>query len=240
MENNTTQKNIKDEVLHKIIAGEICMKPKARFVWKLALLILIVILALVISIILISYTLFSLYVSGYLFLLGFGSKGIYEFVLNFPWLLMSADAVLIIFLDYLLKHFRFGYNNPVLYLFVGTFFITGLLGSIINLTSFHNNLLRRAEQKNLPLLGGFYQGLRKSHVDTGTYRGTVISIDGNVFSMKPHEYDTELEYSLITVVSPISVIVSTTLNVDDEVFVAGNMVNGAIEAYGIRKLDSNR
>lgn len=240
MENNTIQKNIKNEVLQKILAGEVCMKPKARFIWRLVLLILIVILTLVISTILISYTLFSLYVSGYLSLLGFGSKGIYEFILNFPWLLMSADAILIIFLDYLLKHFRFGYNNPVLYLFVGTLFITGLLGSIINLTSFHNNLLRRAEQKNLPLLGSFYQGLRKSDLSNGTYRGIVVSIDGNVFNMKPYDYDTELGYSLITVVSPISVIANTTLYVGDEVFVAGNIVNGAIEAYGIRKLDSNR
>lgn len=239
MENYTTQNNIKDEILQKIKAGEICMKPKNRFMRDLALLISIVILTFILSTILVSYTLFSLYASGHLFLLGFGSKGIYEFILHFPWLLMSADAILIIFLDFLLKRFRFGYNNPIVYLFLGTLLLTGILGAIINLTAFHRNLLLRAEKQSLPVFGGFYQGLRKSNEETGTYRGRVVSIEGNVFVLRRNNYGTGLDETLLRIVSQVGVIVNTKLRVGDEVFVAGNIVNGMVEAYGIRKMDPN-
>ncbi|KND47680.1 MAG: hypothetical protein AB201_01960 [Parcubacteria bacterium C7867-006] len=239
---NTQINNIKDQILNKINSGEVNMKPKYYFMLKLALLGVTIFLTFILSSIIVSYVLFSIKVSGQFFLLGFGAKGFYHFIMALPWVILGIDIALIIFLDWLLKSFRFGYNSPVLFLFIGTLASITLLGSLINFTSFHKGLLYRAEQKNLPIAGGFYMGLRKSHGNQGIFRGEIISIEGtSTFYMKYNDYDSDADDMTIEVFVPGNTdVYSLSLNPGDQIFIAGDKMSDGIRAYGMRKLTNEQ
>ncbi len=239
---NTEINNIKNQILNKIKSGEVNMKPKYYFVLKLILLGLTIFLTFVLSSIIVSYVLFSIKVSGQFFLLGFGAKGFYRFIMALPWLILFVDVALILFLDWLLKSFRFGYNSPVLFLFIGTLASITLFGSLINFTSFHKGLLQMAERKNLPIAGGFYVGLRKSHGNQGMFRGEVISIEGTTtFYMKYNDYDLNADDMAVEVFLPDNAnVYSLSLSPGDEIFIAGDKIAGGIRAYGMRKLTDNQ
>lgn len=239
--NNETQQNnsFKEEILKKISAGEVSMRPRAYFVLKMFILVFVVIVTTITSILLISYTLFILHTGGHVFLLGFGAKGIYEFLMIFPWLLLIFNIILLLFLDFLLKRFKFAYNRPILYVFLGTLVAITLCGSLFNFTSFHKDMMYRAEGKRLPFGGGFYQGLRKSHKANGIFRGEVVSIASSTFVISHNEYDTDDNYGTVRVLVPSGFVIDTFLSIGDEVFIAGDVVNNDIKAYGIQKIEDN-
>ena len=231
--------NLKNKILNKIKAGEIHMKSKSHFIFKMILIISVAILVLMVSAFLVSYILFSLKTSGQFSLLGFGGRGITEFIIGFPWLILLVDCVLLIILDYLLKNFRIGYHYPIAYLFFGTFILILFFGFIIELTPVNGIILRIAEEQRLPIFGGFYGGLRKSHSNVGIFRGTVVSIEGNTFMLKYNDYDIDGDDMIVKVLTPQGFNVGSSLNIGDMVFVAGNLVNGEIQAYGLQKLLEN-
>ncbi|MBA3732775.1 hypothetical protein H0W91_00130 [Patescibacteria group bacterium] len=231
MSNATEQNNnLKDLVLRKIESGELSMKPKYYFVLKVSLLIFIAFVTFMLSALLVSYILFSLREGGQFFLIGFGTRGLYEFFMVFPWLLLGLDILLLLFLDWLLKSFRFGYNSPIIYLFSGSLLLITVLGSLINFTSFHDNMMRRAEGKNLPFAGGLYDGLRKSH--DGLFLGTIVAIEGNEFMITNSDNDPRFSET-IKVIATINADIQNRFSLGDKVFIAGDVVNGAIHAYGV-------
>ncbi len=235
MNDETIKNNIPGEVLAKIKAGEISMRPKNYFIFQLCLLIGVLFLIVVTSTFLISYILFSLKAGGQLFLLSFGTRGLYQFLTAFPWFLLCINALLLLFLDWLLKSFRFGYNSPIIYLFLATLFISTFLGWLINFTSVHSALMHRAEDKHLPFGGGFYSGLGKSHSNKGMFQGEVVAIEGKNFFLRHDDYDINGGIHVMKVSLGADIDISG-LEVGDEVFVAGDLVNNEIIAYGLHKL----
>jgi lysylphosphatidylglycerol synthetase-like protein (DUF2156 family) len=145
METEKLQNDIKNQILEKIKSGEVNMKPKYYFILKLVALALTVFLTFILSTMLVSYVIFSIKISGQVFLLGFGAKGLYHFFIALPWFILFLDLVLIFFLDWLLKSFKFGYNSSVMFLFVVTLVSITVLASLINSTSFHRDMMIRAE-----------------------------------------------------------------------------------------------
>lgn len=238
MENQEIQQNIKAEILHKIQSGEVKMRPKAFFVMKVAVLVFVAFVTFVVSVLLVSYTWFSMRAGGHFFLLGFGGRGLFEFFLVFPWLILLLDIALIFFLDWLLKRFKFGYHNPVLYIFIGSLLLITAGGTILNMTSFHKNVMYLAENKHLPIpgVGGFYIELRRTHRENGLFRGEVVSIATSSFIMKNGRFDASDSTNTIDVLTPPGFDVDLLLDVGDQVFIAGDIVGGDIRAYGVKKL----
>lgn len=235
-ENNIQKVDLKEKVLDRIKSGNVHMKSKAHFVLKIFLIVFVVILILVVSAFIISYVIFSLKTSGQFSLLGFGTRGVMNFIIGFPWLIFLADCLLLVVLDYLLKNFRFGYHSPKVYLFLGTFaFIMGI-GLIIELTPLHGTILRLTEEKHLPFFDGFYGGIRKSHSGIGLFHGTVVSVDGNSFTIKYSDFDLDRDNMEIKVDVPNGSNATSSLKINDTVFVAGSIINGEIQAYGLQKL----
>jgi hypothetical protein len=230
---NTQNNNLKEQILNKIKSGEVAMRPKAYFVCKVFLLMFVSFLTFIVSVILVSYLLFSIRVGGGIFLLGFGTRGFYEFILIFPWILLLINILLLLILDSLLKRFKFGYNRPMLYLFLVTLTAITFLASLINFTPFHKELMSRAEGQKLPMVGGFYKGLRVSHKGQGIFRGKVASTSVNSFTLERNEYDVGLEDMPIKVFVPPGMDMRDILKVGDQVFIAGDLVNSEIRAYGI-------
>ncbi len=235
MNQETQQLNIKDQILKKIESGEIHMKSKTYFVFRLGLLAVLICLIFAVSIFLLSLVLFNININGNLFLLGFGAKGFYNFFLALPWLLLIINVSLILFLDQLLKSFKFGYKSPIMYLFIGTFIFITILSTLVNLTSFHGKIAKRAHDNKLPLGNSFYGGMAPRPY-SGTFKGTILFIEENTFDMSyvPHRGGS---LQVAKVIAMPDVEVGKFLKTGDVVFVAGTLFDGKIKAYGIKKLN---
>lgn len=237
-EENIQQNSIKEEILQKIKSGQVSMRPKYYFIIKVIALAFTTFVTFILSAVIVSYVIFSIKASGQTNLLAFGPRGLYHFLLALPWVILVVDLILIAFLDWLLKSFRFGYNSSVMFIFVVTMVSITVLATLINYTSFHRSLLFRAENKHLPVAGGFYVGLRMSHGNQGMFRGEVVSIiSTSTFYIKHHDFDSDTDDGLIEVFTPQgSDVFTLLLRNGDEVFVAGDRIPSGIRAYGIRKL----
>lgn len=233
--NNT---KIKEEIFKKIESGELSMKPKLFFYFKIGVLLLSIFTALVVSSFLISYMLYSLRIGGQLYLLSYGSKGIYEFFMIFPWFVLVLDILLLFLIDWLIKSFRFGYNSPIIYLFLGTFMLITILGSLINFTIFNKAMMFRAEYNSLPIVSNYYNGIRRSHSKQGTFRGIVKSIEGNTFVLMHDDYDDDSIDDQVTVIMPEGLNLGKLIVEGDNVFLAGEIgTTSIVRAYGLTKID---
>jgi hypothetical protein len=238
-EENTQQNNVNiNQILEKIKSGKVNMRPKYYFMLRLVALAVTIFITFLLSAFIVSYVIFSINAGGEINLLAFGPRGLYHFILTLPWLILVVDVLLIVFLDWLLKGFRFGYNSSILFLFVVTMVSITALATLINYTSFHRKLMRRAENNTLPIGGGFYMGIRMSHGNQGIFRGQIVSIEStSTFYMKHNDLDSDTDYHVIEVVTPQNSDVFTLfLAPGDEVFIAGDKTSTGIRAYGIRKL----
>ncbi len=236
-ENKTeNQINIKEKVLDQIKSGKVSMRSKAYFLAKLGLLTFVTILTTLVSIFLLSFIIFSSSVDGSIFLVRFGGSGLYNFVLTLPWYLLVVDIFLLLFLDLLLKSFRFGYKSPVLYLFIGTFVVVTIVSTSINLTSFHQRVMNSVGGGKIPFFPNLYTGVGSEKQKPGTWKGYVGKINGNSFKFRYVKGITgEFGDAEVFAVNEITVV--GKLFEGDMVFVAGNILDNRIMAYGIKKLN---
>lgn len=238
---NQQLNKIKEQIFEKIKSGEVSMKSKYYFLIKIILLAVTIFVTFLLSAFIVSYVLFSIKTSGNVLLLGFGARGFYHFILTLPWIILSIDVILILFLDWLLKSFRFGYNSPVLFLFIGTLASITLLAYLINLTSFHNSVMRISEVRRIPVAGDFYRGLKKSHVGQGVFLGEVISINGtSTFYIKYSDYGRDANDTVRVVIPEEFSVYSMSINPGDRIFIAGDKNPDEIRAYGFRKLTEEK
>jgi hypothetical protein len=240
MNNETIQPNtdIKKNVLGKINSNEVKMIPKFRFTIRLIGLIFLVILTLVVSSLLVSYILFTLKISGQLFLLGFGLKGLQVFIFLFPWVFLFVDILLIFLLGWFLKQFSFIYHKPLLYLVFGTLFTIAIVGYVINLTSVHGNLLRMSQNRQLFVLHNMYGDLDDIKINDGVLRGIVTDINGDRFTVRQDDFDNDNDekYEIIDLSGMSIINASELVSIGEDVFVAGDRVDGIIHAFGIEKI----
>ena len=237
MDNELSQHNMRDDILQKIREGRLSMKSKPAIVFRLIALILVSIFILVISAFLISYIIFNLKVSGHLFLVGFGPRGLLSFFLLFPWAILFVDVLFIIVLDWLLKEFSFGYKNPFIYLFLYTLGFIILIGYVIGLTSLHDMLLDKAERRELPVGAFFYKDLRFPHIENGIFMGRVVSIGTSTFVVEYNDFDNDKDDCTTTVITPNNIDVSSLVHIGQDIFVAGDKFDGGVRAFGVRQVD---
>jgi hypothetical protein len=235
-EDNKTQIDIKNEVLNKIKSGQINMRSKAYFLVKLGFLSILTILITLVSVFLLSFVLFSSSLDGSLFLVRFGGTGLYNFILTLPWYLLLLDIFLLILLDMLLKSFSFGYKSPVVFLFGGTFLFITIISTLINFTPLHQKIMNSVEGNKSPLFHNIYDGVDSRYQKPGTWKGYVGKINGNSFQFKYVKGITG-QYGDAEVFAVNEITVVDKLMEGDLVFVAGNILDNRIMAYGIKKLN---
>lgn len=167
METNTTQNNKDaiDNILEKIESNELECHSKTYFRIKSILLVALVVAVFALSILLLSFIFFSIRLSGQHMSFGFGRQNLAFLLLIFSWKLFTIDLVLIVFLSWLLRIFRFGYKIPVLYLLLSLLGILVFVGFVFDRkTSFHDRMLDRADRDELPFFGQAYEDLRVSRI----------------------------------------------------------------------------
>ena len=235
--NENENKNIKDQVILKIRAGEISMKPKLYF-WILAIaLIVMSILTFLTSCLLISFIIFSLVASGKVLLLGFGIKGFLLFFLLFPWHLLIIEIIFILILEWLIKKFRFGYRSSLSKLVFVILLISIIVSILINITPLHQDFERRAQQKELPLVGDYYREIRYSTPQKEIFVGIVSGVGTSSFILTQVIDSGESTSSQSYVIHlPPNFSKQSLPYEGDKVFVAGQLMQEkSVNAYGFQK-----
>lgn len=227
---------IADDVLKKIRGGDVQMRSRAYFVARVVLSVVVALVTLFISVSIVSFVLFSVRASGQLFLLGYGAHGVQAFLALFPWAFLMLDIALILFLQWLLQGFKFGYRASLLTVFLSVLLGSLVLGAAFNLVPLHAGLLQRAERGQLPVFGGMYQGIRTSHRAQGVFRGVVVSSSGPTSTIMHNDKDTDTDDGTHTVVTASSTRIDAPLEAGDRVYIFGFQQGGVIEAEGIRHL----
>lgn len=233
----STENDIQKKVLEKIRAGEVSMRPRYYFAAQAALIGLGILAALAVSVFALSFGAFSIHEGGEEFLLGFGTQGLATFAALFPWGLLLLSVALLALLEVLMRNFRFAYRTPVLRTFLGVGALAIIASAAVSLTSLHPLLAARADHDELPLLGPLYEQIRDSHQPQGVYRGHVVSVDGSRFVIAHDDDDHDEDDGSWVVESPAG-FDTRALVPGTWVYVAGQLQNGIVYAYGVRVISS--
>lgn len=231
-------KSTKDTVLAHIREHKVSMRPKLYFVFEALLAGFVAVVILVISIALVNFILFGLRINGHEALLGFGSRGIASFFILFPWPLLILDVLLVLFLERLVRRFKFGYRSPILYLLVGLLALAVLGGALFDrATPFNDDLLQRADHGGLPPpLGDLYEHTRTpAPHDLGIYRGIVVDIGTSTLQVRHDDRDADIDDTIYTVMLPPGFTVGA-FTTGERLYIAGDMKDGIVHAFGIRTL----
>ena len=216
------------------------MRSKSYFILKVALLVIVALLVLVTSALLVSFMIFSLRVSGRLFLLGFGDRGLLTFFVTFPWFILLADILFVVLFERLLNHFKFGYRTPLVYTLGASALIIILAGFGLDKISLHEALFQEAAGHHLGPVGGLYTDVRLPPRQEGVFRGIVTNVVTNTgstttgpfinaFTMHRDDEDTDTDDATDTamtwyVILPPGVSVAGFVKQGDVVLVAGDIL----------------
>jgi hypothetical protein len=233
---NNTPNNSIDRVLEKIEQGKVHMQPKVFFILRMFALAFAAFVIFVLSAFIASFVLFSIHESGELFLLGFGWRGVFMFLLFFPWVFFALDLLAIIALRALMQNFRMFYRLSFTTVLGVIILASTALALLINLTPLHTTLRNQASHEGVPFVGHFYTGIRVPHEKNGEFRGFITSIEGRTFMLKHDLHDTFDDDHQLTVHVPSSLDI-TPYVVGDNIYVAGDEEHGVVEAYGIGKIN---
>lgn len=176
------------KILDKIKSGQVTQHSRAYLVWRTVLLVLALALLLAAGIFVVSFVVFSLRMSGVWDLPQFGTHGLAEFLLFFPWLFIPAVLLFLWLLErFILRHSP-AYRLPVLYS-VGAVLVIILGASLLVLaTPLHHRLYVSAEHQHLPVAGSMYRFFGQDRPDD-LYIGTVASSTGHMYLLQTPDND---------------------------------------------------
>ncbi len=232
--------SLREHILRKINAHELSMRPRAYFVLKIAALVAVTIATLVVSVFILNFILFSVRINNDETLLRFGPRGIAAFIAFFPWGLLVIDLALVLAIQWLLRHFKFGYKTPLLYLVLGLVLATLIVGFVVDRASgINEHFLHKSEQHRLskPFDHFYGRSRRPPPPGTSTCRCVIVAISGNTLVVQDSR-----STSTLTVMLPGNDprATTTSLKVGDIIVIAGDIRDGMIHAFGVRKVDNNR
>jgi hypothetical protein len=226
--------NLKDKILGEIKAGRVAMTPRTYFTLKLTAFVATAIAVIVVSIFIFNFIFFSIRINEHDALLGFGPQGLYAFLRFFPWHLLAIDIGLIILLQWVVRHFRFAYKIPVLYLLAALILAAFALGFALDRGTPFNDRLHEGREHLPRPVRGFYEGARRPpSKGSGVCRCTIIAIEGSTLIVE----DTRSATATMTILLPSDDRHATTsgLEIGDVVFIAGQEEGGIIRAFGVRR-----
>ncbi|HEV3245376.1 MAG TPA: hypothetical protein VG102_03385 [Candidatus Paceibacterota bacterium] len=238
MNEHDLHNRIQQNVLERLKRG-VPMRSRAYFIVRLTVLAITSLLVLALTAYVLSFIVFSLHESGEQLLLGFGLRGVQTFLILFPWLPAIVDVLLIVFLDWLLQGFAFGYRVPLLVLFCVTLAASGVIAAVINGTAFNGHLLDLADRGDLPILGQAYENIRGSHRDAGVFRGTITMIDGDQVTITHDDQDHDADDGTQNIVLPPGYATSS-LSIGERVFVLGTPTGPVVQADGMEEMSPDQ
>ena len=230
--------DIQKSVLEKIRKGGVSMHSRAYFLLRTISASALAVFMLLGALFAFSFVFFSVHESGVRFLLEFGEQGLATFIVLFPWTSLLISLALLVALELLVRRFTSAYRFSLLRVFLWILVIGIAGGTILGFTPLHSSLLSAADNNELPVLGPLYEQVHDAHVDRGVYRGTIASVAESYFTIAHNDADRDSDEGLWNIVPPQEFDIHT-LSVGEKVYVAGQMKNGVVYAYGVRKLSGD-
>lgn len=224
--------DFKNNIIQKIKAGEIEMKPRWHFVLKTLLVVTGTLITALLAIYLLSLIFFTLHRSGLIFAPGFGMRGIGLFITSSPWLLILLVVVFLIILYILVKQYSFSYKRPLLYSMLGIFIFVMLGSFVAEQTKMHDRIEAFTQRYNVPGAGPLYKTMMEELPENVTY-GTITAITEDGF-----EIQTEEETVAVSVTDHTRRRQGEVYQVGEKIFIFGDRDEAeSIQAFGIKKVD---
>ena len=229
------RKSIHDSVMASIDSGQIKMKPHWHFVTKGVLLVTGVALAALALVYISSFIIFMLHQTGVWYTPGFGSRGIQEFLVHLPWLLIGLAILFMILLQYLVKRFAFSYGQPLLYSAIAIIILVLAGGFIVSLTPVHRGLMQQAQDDHLPFAGGIYKQFGNPGERDNVTPGEILEL-------------VEKGYLITTPRNEVFHVIITPETrypdgmdfiIGDKIVVVGDRIGDTIPAFGIVEVDDD-
>lgn len=223
------KKNIHDSVLKAIEEGKVKMRPKWHFALRTAFLILGTIFISFSLLYLVSFIVFIFRQSGALLVPAFGYFGIIAFLTSAPWVLIFLAILLLLLLHTLIKKYSFSYGKPLMYSVIVIVSLVILGGILVEMTTFHQRLFLRAEDRRLPVMGGIYRQLGGQKQE-GITVGIVVEKNETGYMI-----ETETQEIVEVILTPKTRLSRPeSFEVGEEIVVVGKKQDSKIFALGIR------
>lgn len=184
---------------------------------------------------LLSYLLFMIPASNISTLSSFGWRGALSFILLFPWIWFGLALAILFILELVVRHTTETYHFSLLRVFAWLAAISIVGSALVELTPLHHSLLLQADRNQLPLIGPLYEAIHDSHQAQGIYRGTVSTLTNDGFVISHNDTDRDSDDGTWTIIAPAD-FDRTSVVVGNKAYVAGDLHNGLVYAYGIRIL----
>ncbi len=221
--------DFKDNLIQKIKAEHISMRPRWHFVLKAFLLVAGAILAALIAVYLLSFVIFTLHRSGVLFAPQFGWHGVMMLVVSSPWLLLGMLGIFLLLLYVLVSKYSFSYQKPLVYSIVGVVLFVIVVSSLIQYYGFHERVQAFADRHNVPGLRPLYNDPADRR-PAGVERGTIKAMTSSGFVLETDESEVlNIVINERTKLPPLNKLV-----IGDEVLVFGDRSQDSITAFGIK------
>lgn len=151
------------DILDKIKSGKVAISPPMFLRWQEIFWVLVVLILISLAAYLASFMLFVASTNRLWDLLFFGSIGIKDFVLFFPWLFLFVVLLLAWLAERFAWKYSFAYHMPKLYVALASLFFTAIVSLAILNTPLHSRLYEYAQNQNLPIAGPMYRFFGQYH-----------------------------------------------------------------------------
>lgn len=226
---------LKNNIIEKIKAGQVAMKPRWHFVLQTALWIAALLLVSMIAVYLLSFVFFILHQSGLWLAPSFGWSGLVFFVISSPWVLILLVGFFLLLLYLLVTHFSFSYRKPLVYSLLGAVLFVIGVSSFIQYMMIHERMQGYSERHQLPGLAPLYRGVEDRRPE-GMMVGTIVQLTEKGFEIS--NQNGELVSIIITDKTKLQK--NSRYAIGDPVMVFGKKIDNKIEAFGIRRHDGSR
>lgn len=219
---------MREKILSAIKTGRVQMRPRWHFVLKAALFAIGLVIAVLALLYIGSFIIFGLRQTGILFIPAFGSRGWLRFLAAMPWTLIALSAAFIVILEILVRHYSFGFRQPLLYTIAAIMILVILGGVAVERTRIHRILSDYSQGHALPFAGALYNSLRDTRI-SDVHRGRIDTVSANAFEMT----DRRGELFNVRITLQTRLFSGEALERGEYVVVFGPDENGVINAYGI-------
>ncbi|MDD4761411.1 MAG: hypothetical protein PHZ25_00055 [Candidatus Pacebacteria bacterium] len=180
---NKKQNKIADEIIEKIKKGEVKMLPKSYFLMKSVLYAVVSIFAVIFATFFIALVFYVLKINGFLNLSQFGLKGLRDFILSLPVLLLAVAILFIVVAIMFLSEYPATYRRPLIYS-VGSLLVIFSLGllCITKAVSFRRMVYNEIESGEVPVISDFYDYIKETN-PRNVLKGRVENVYSSSFLM---------------------------------------------------------
>ncbi len=174
---------IEENIISKIEKGDVKMKSRSYFIFRSALIAFSLLLLVLFLFYIGSLIIFVLRANDIFLLKGMGFKGMRAVFISFPWYLAFLSLFLIVLVQFFGKKHPLIYRRPLLFSFFAILLFSIIGSLLIEMSSLHHYLFKKAQKEEMFMGGGMYRNLGDIDLNY-RYSGIVLDIENSNITMK--------------------------------------------------------